>query len=114
MKLNKDKYRVLHLGKYNPEAQHRLGSIQLGSIYVERDLSNLVDNKLNMSEECAAVVKKANGILLCISSRDKEDIAMLYCHAQTTPEILFPILISAIQKRYEQAGEIPGKGHKDD
>lgn len=114
MKFSKDKYRVLHLGKYNPETQNRLGSIQVGSRSVERDLSDLTDNKLNMSEECAAVAKKANGILLCNSSRDKEDIAMLCCHAQAISEILFPILISAIQKRYEQAAEIPGKGHKDD
>lgn len=102
------------LGKCNPEAQHRLGSIQLGSSSVERDPSDLVDNKLSMSEECAAVAKKANGMLVCISSRDKVDIAMLYLHAQPIPEILFSILISAIQKRCEQAGEIPGKGHKDD
>ncbi|RMC19029.1 hypothetical protein DUI87_03633 [Hirundo rustica rustica] len=78
-------------------------------------MGDLVDNKLSMSEDCAAVAKKANdGMLVCISSRDREDIAMLYCHAQAIPEILFSILISAIPKRYEQAGEIPGKGHKDD
>lgn len=77
MKGNKDKCRVLYLGKYNPEVQHRLGAIQLGSSSVERDLSDLANNKLNMSEEWAAVAKKASGMLVCISSRDK-DIAMLY------------------------------------
>lgn len=78
MNFNKEKYKVFHLGKHNLEAQHRMGSIQQGTSSKERDLSDLIDNKLNMNEECAAVVKKARGILVCISSRGKEDIAMLY------------------------------------
>lgn len=78
MKFNKEKHKVFHLGKHYLEAQHRLGSIQQGSSSKEGDLSDLVNNKLNMSEECAAVAKKAGGILVCISSRDKEGIAMLY------------------------------------
>ncbi|KAK4830472.1 hypothetical protein QYF61_011196 [Mycteria americana] len=52
MKFSKDKYKVLHLGKHNPGLQHRLGSTQLGSNSVERDVGVLVDNKLNMSEAC--------------------------------------------------------------
>ena len=52
MKFNKDKCKVLHLGKHNPGVQHRLGSTQLGSSSVERDLGVLVDNKLNVSEQC--------------------------------------------------------------
>ncbi|KAK4829408.1 hypothetical protein QYF61_003889 [Mycteria americana] len=55
---------------------HRLGSTWLGSSSVERDLGVLGDNKLNMSEQCAAVVKKANRMLGCINKgitiRDKE------------------------------------------
>ncbi|PKU49461.1 rna-directed dna polymerase from mobile element jockey-like [Limosa lapponica baueri] len=49
-KINKDKCKVLYLGKHNPGVQHRLGSTWLGSNSVERDLGVLVDNKLNMSE----------------------------------------------------------------
>ncbi|GAB0209540.1 mitochondrial enolase superfamily member 1 [Grus japonensis] len=78
MKFSKD----LHLGKHNPGVQHRLGSTQLGSSSVERDLGILVDNKLNTSEQCAAAAKKANRMLGCINkgitSRDKEVIIPLY------------------------------------
>ncbi|KAK4823835.1 hypothetical protein QYF61_007084 [Mycteria americana] len=82
MKFNKDKSEVLHLRKHNPGVQHKLGSTWLGSSSLERDLGVLVDNKLNMSEQCAAMAKKAKRMLGCInkgiSSRDKEVIIPFY------------------------------------
>ncbi|PKU40415.1 rna-directed dna polymerase from mobile element jockey-like [Limosa lapponica baueri] len=75
-KRSRTKYKVLHLENHNPGVQHKLGSTQLGSSSVERDLGVLMGNKLNVSERCAAVVaKKANRMLGCINkgitSRDK-------------------------------------------
>ena len=37
MKFNKDKYKVLLLGKHNPGVQHRLGSTQRGRSSVEKE-----------------------------------------------------------------------------
>ncbi|GAB0182391.1 mitochondrial enolase superfamily member 1 [Grus japonensis] len=82
MKLKKGKCRVLHLGRNNPKHQYRSGADLLGSSAVEKDLGVLVNNKLSMSQQCALVAKKANGILGCIQktmdSRLREVILPLY------------------------------------
>uniref|UniRef100_K7EW77 Reverse transcriptase domain-containing protein n=1 Tax=Pelodiscus sinensis TaxID=13735 RepID=K7EW77_PELSI len=67
MKFNKDKCKVLHLGRNNQFHTYRMGSDCLGKSTAERDLGVIVDNKLNMSQQCDAVAKKANMILGCIN-----------------------------------------------
>ncbi|GAB0177316.1 mitochondrial enolase superfamily member 1 [Grus japonensis] len=101
--LVKGKCRVLHLGRNSPMHQYMLGAAQLESSFAEKDLGVLMDNTMNVSQQCALAAKKANGVLGCIrrsvASRLKEGILSLL-------QLGFPV-----QERHKHARDSPAKGH---
>ncbi|GAB0183870.1 mitochondrial enolase superfamily member 1 [Grus japonensis] len=119
MKFHKGKCRVLPRGK-NPGNQYRLGVDLLGSSTAEKDLGVLVDNKVSMSQQCALVAKKTNGILGCIkksvASRSTEGAypRPLLCPGEATSGILCPVFGTPVQERQGTTGESPAEGYKDD
>jgi len=82
MRYNKAKYKVLHMGRGNPNHKYRLGREWIGSSAEDKDLGVLVDEKFNVTHQHALTAQKANHILGCIKrsviSRAREVTLPLY------------------------------------
>jgi len=81
-KFNKAKCKILHPHWGSPWYQYRLGDEGIESNTEEKGLGILVDENLNVRQQCVLTVQKASSILVCttrtLASRLKEVILPLY------------------------------------
>ncbi|GAB0204562.1 mitochondrial enolase superfamily member 1 [Grus japonensis] len=101
---NKAKCKVLHMDWVNPKHKYRLGGEWIESSPEEKHLGVLVDEKLNMTWQCALAAQKANCNLCCTKRRV---IGRLR-------EVIFPLYSALVRPHLEYCIQLWGPQYKKD
>jgi len=119
MKFNKAKCKVLHLARGNPQDQYKLGDEAIESSPAKKDLGVLVDEKLDMSQQCALAAQKVNHVLGCIKSSVARILrkvilplnsALVRPHLESCVQLWSP----QAQERHGPVGAGPEESHRND
>lgn len=94
---NKGESQVLHLGQSNSMHRYRLGVNWIDSNFAEKDLGDLLESRLNVSQQCALSAKRFSHILgfvnKNVASMSAAVITTLSSEpGETTSKVLFPVL----------------------